>query len=171
MAQRWHSANPSFSFKHIYQSPTHSFTVFTCSHTKYPHVTCNFQPTWLAMLVVSTLHMSSIFLFRMFVNSLLLSLFTLSLVRLEISLSPFRFQSHDHKRISTIALLLILGLPMAETAIRLVVQGHDCDCDTFVLVRGLYEGNELVPSFSTFTCSQVNLSGSFLDVCLTLYRR
>ena len=170
MAQRWHSANPSFSFKHIYQSPTHSFTSPAPIQNIHMSLATFNQPGW-PCIVVSTLHMSSIFLFRMFVNSLLLSLFTLSLVRLEISLSPFRFQSHDHKRISTIALLLILGLPMAEMAIRLVVQGHDCDCDTFVLVRGLYEGNELVPSFSTFTCSQVNLSGSFLDVCLTLYRR
>ena len=100
--------------------------------------------------------LTAIFHIRMFVNNLVLSLYALSLMRLEISISPFRFQSHDHKRVSTYALILILSLPMAEMAIRLVVQGYDCDCDTFVLVRGLYEGNELVPAFSTFTCSQVN---------------
>ena len=43
----------------------------------------------------------------MFGSSLFLTIYALSLVRLEISLSPFRFQAHNHAHLAT--LLLTVG--------------------------------------------------------------
>ena len=83
-------------------------------------------------------------------------MYILSLVRLEISICPFRFQSHDHTRLSIISILLIVGIPVGEIILRLLVQGHACECDTFVMVRGLYEGQEMFSSGGQ-ACSQVNL--------------
>jgi hypothetical protein len=60
-------------------------------------------------------------------------------VRLEISLRPFRFQQHNHGRLSLIWTLLIVGVPIAELLIRLLVVGHACDSGTEVVIRGLYQ--------------------------------
>ena len=70
-------------------------------------------------------------------------------MRLEISLRPFRFQARDHNMASAISLLLIMGIPAMETLIWLLVQGYVCDCETLLLVMGLYEGQELVPSLTS----------------------
>ena len=59
--------------------------------------------------------------YRLFGNSLLLCLYALSLVRLEISWQPFRFKAHSHGRLSVLLLVLILGLPLVEVAVRLAV--------------------------------------------------
>jgi hypothetical protein len=47
--------------------------------------------------------------------------------------------------------MLVDGL---HVVYRLLVEGQACDCDTFLMVRGLYEGQELS---SDKTCSQVGL--------------
>jgi hypothetical protein len=72
----------------------------------------------------------------LFGNSLFLTLFALSLVRLEIALSPFRFQSQNHTHVLIMALLLILGVPMGETVMRFLVQGQIWDCSTIVIIKG-----------------------------------
>jgi hypothetical protein len=80
-----------------------------------------------------------IHMFRIFGNCLLICFFALSVVRLEISLRPFRFQQHNHGRLSLIWTLLIVGVPIAELLIRLLVVGHACDSGTEVVIRGLYQ--------------------------------
>ena len=84
--------------------------------------------------------------YRLFGNSLLLCLYALSLVRLEISWQPFRFKAHSHGRLSVLLLVLILGLPLVEVAVRLAVveEGQTCDRDSLLLVLGLYQ-QELGP--------------------------
>jgi hypothetical protein len=54
----------------------------------------------------------------MFGNSLFLTLSMLSVVRLAISICPFRFQAANHTLLSILLLLIILGIPLAEILLR-----------------------------------------------------
>ena len=91
----------------------------------------------------------------MFGSSLFLTIYALSLVRLEISLSPFRFQAHNHAHLATLLLTLILAIPVGEAGLRLLVQGYFCDCSTFLLIKGLYGGQQMAEQGA---CSQVYIS-------------
>ena len=90
--------------------------------------------------------------YRLFGNSLLLCLYALSLVRLEISWQPFRFKAHSHGRLSVLLLVLILGLPLVEVAVRLAVveEGQTCDRDSLLLVLGLYQQELGPPGFQGY---------------------
>lgn len=84
--------------------------------------------------------------FRLFGNGLFLCLFIISLMRLEISLRPFHFQSHDHKVLSIVFMILTVAVAPVEITLRLLVQGHAFDCVTLMLVRSLYDGQKITSS-------------------------
>jgi hypothetical protein len=79
---------------------------------------------------------SFFYLQRLFGGSLFLTLYGLSLARLEIALSPFRFQAHNHTHLSIIAFLIIMGFPVGEALLRLLIEGQTWDCDSVVIIKG-----------------------------------
>jgi hypothetical protein len=82
-------------------------------------------------------------------------------MRLEISFYPFKFQSQDHALLSALFIFFITGIPALDIALRLLIQGNLMDCAAFVIVRGLYEGQEFIP-FPGITCFKVGMQISHL---------
>ena len=92
-------------------------------------------------------------------TSLLICLFCLSLVRLEISLRPFSFMSQNHALLSYLLVLLILGSPVVQMGVWLLLEGHACDKDAKLLALGLYQQDLWPPGLIGHRVSEPNYQG------------
>jgi hypothetical protein len=65
-------------------------------------------------------------------------LLTIGLLRIVLAILPYQFHTLNHKQFSIGFVLIILSMPVADTAIRLLTCGHACDTNINVIIFGLY---------------------------------
>jgi hypothetical protein len=70
--------------------------------------------------------------------------YALTVVRLQIGISPYSFHDQNHKLLSVLLVLAILGINAGHLVVSILIRGGSCDVETALVVKGLY-GEDLFP--------------------------